>query len=246
MDSCVVVSGHSGGIGSELVAALLEKGFKVVGIDKAKSNNSEIEEIVLELEQLVENKVFLDEFRDQVSSIIGQRSLVALINNAAKQNLGALSQLSPAAMQHSICVNSIAPVILAQILEKSLARSRGTIINVTSVHAVQTKPRFAAYAASKAALSAYSRSMSIEWGDRIRTIELRPAAIATPMLEAGFQDIPDSRKLLDEFHPTREIGDARELAYFILQLVQNKSSFLNGAVINYDGGISSCLKDPDS
>ena len=121
----------------------------------------------------------------------------------------------------------------------------GVILNISSIHATQTKLGFSAYAASKSALSAYSRSMSIEWGEGIKVLEIRPAAISTQMLEDGFTSNPAARKALDKLHPSGAIASPAELARQALTLVLHAESFLNGSVIAFDGGISNCLLDPD-
>ena len=144
----------------------------------------------------------------------------------------------------SFRVNVVAPLFLTRLLAPHLESAAGTVINVGSIHATLSKASFGAYAISKSALAGLSRAMAIELGARIRTIEVRPAAIATPMLEAGFSDRPDRRTLLDQYHPSGAIATPGEVADIVRGLVETRARFANGAVVNVDGGISHVLHDP--
>ena len=134
---------------------------------------------------------------------------------------------------------------LIRMLAGRLSATGGTVLNIGSVHATQTKRGFAPYSVSKAALSGVTRACAIEYGRQFRTVELRPAAIATSMLEAGFEAMPEKRALLDSYHPTAEIGRPEEVAQVCLAVLELPGRFLNGSVINFDGGISFALHDPD-
>ena len=73
---------------------------------------------------------------------------------------------------------------------------------------------------------------------------ISPAAVKTNMLQEGFKDDLNSTVELQQYHPTNSIGNPNELATLVVSIFKNNLSFLNGACINFDGGISSRLHDP--
>lgn len=241
----VIVTGSSGDIGSSVNQTLSEAGFSVVGVDCRPGKNTEFAHIELDLALLVDEAETGSAFRSEVLSAVGDLPLAGIINLAATQVLGDIDTLDPQAYLQSFKVNALAPLMLARLFLDELTSDRSTVINISSIHASLTKRRFSAYSTSKAAMSGLTRALSIELGSRLRVIEIRPAAIATTMLEAGFAGREEERRALDRYHPSGHIGTPQEVSGLCLALLENESPFLNGAVINMDGGIAHILHDPD-
>jgi NAD(P)-dependent dehydrogenase (short-subunit alcohol dehydrogenase family) len=146
--------------------------------------------------------------------------------------------------QRTLNVNLLAPFFLTQALVRVLAEAGGSVVNISSIHARLTKPQFVAYATSKAALSAMTRSMCLELGQRLRVNAIEPAAIETEMLKQGLVDTEGAYEILKDYHPVGRIGSPNEVARAAVWLCSNESSFTNGACVLVDGGISNALHDP--
>lgn len=101
-----------------------------------------------------------------------------------------------------------------------------------------------AYATSKAALAGLTRALAVDLGGRVRVNAIAPAAISTPMLEAGFEGRPESRAELDRFHPAGRIGRPDEVARAAVWLASEESGFLTGATLAVDGALGVRLHDP--
>ena len=119
--------------------------------------------------------------------------------------------------------------------------------NVTYLIVVSyvTKPKFISYATTKAGLEGLTRSLAVDIGSAVRVNMISPAAIDTPMLRASFNNNNEAYNELEKFHPTNSIGHADEIALIILSILNRDLSFLNGSIINLDGGIGSRLHDPN-
>jgi len=128
-------------------------------------------------------------------------------------------------------------------LEK-LKVSKGSVVNITSIHAALTKPGFSTYAMSKAAMDGMTRSLAVELGRDVRINAIAPAAISTPLLEAGFENRLDEFKQLADMHPTGKIGTPADVASLALYLVSEEAAFINGSILGLDGGIRGRLHDP--
>ena len=241
-----IVTGAAGTIGQALVVVFHQAGYAVIAIDRT-APPSELpcqHYIEADLDRFVSDEDYAESLLSSIRSLVGDGSLHVLVNNAATQVLGAVEELDRGDWSKSINTNTLAPFFWIQGLLEQLESANGSVINIGSIHARLTKPRFTAYATSKAALTGLTQSLAVELGDRVRINAISPAAIDTPMLRAGLEH--DGKKLqeLADFHPTRSIGQAAEVAEVALTMAQGSLRFLNGSTINVDGGIGVRLHDP--
>lgn len=111
-------------------------------------------------------------------------------------------------------------------------RRGGTIVNVSSVHAQETTPLVAAYAAAKAGLLSLTRSAAIEGKPLgIRANAVLPGAVQTPMLREN----PNVRSGVEKLDPAT-IGRPEDIAAAIAYLASDDSRFIEGAMLRADGG----------
>lgn len=106
-----------------------------------------------------------------------------LVHNAAIGLYGACSSHSPARQQELLRINLEAPIWLTQLCLQALLRTRGKVAFITSIASQLPAPRIAAYAASKAALEGFARSLRSEMGHRLQVQVIRPGPIRTAMHE---------------------------------------------------------------
>ncbi len=122
-----------------------------------------------------------------------------------------------------------------------LCKQGGAIINTASSAGVVGIPRCDAYTASKGATVALTRSLASEYGKyKVRTNCIAPAAIATPMIQESNpdDDFFDSNYFIKVRTPLRRWGEPEEVAKLALFLASDESSYINGAIITADGGIT--------
>ncbi|TCZ65451.1 SDR family NAD(P)-dependent oxidoreductase [Roseicella aquatilis] len=164
--------------------------------------------------------------------------LDALVNNAGISpkgpggaRLGAI-QTSLEDWNWVFQVNFFSSIMLARGLIEELQRTRGAVVNVTSIAGSRVHPfAGAAYATSKAALMALTREMAHDFGPRgIRVNALSPGEIDTAILSPG------TEKIVEEQIPMRRLGKPTEVAKTIYFLCTEASSYVNGAEIHVNGG----------
>jgi NAD(P)-dependent dehydrogenase (short-subunit alcohol dehydrogenase family) len=246
----VLVTGAAGGIGCAVVEALSSEGWAVIGTDHPNVVPSSqllgicYDWIPFDLALLSCNQEEVNKFVNHVFAAAASCDLLGIVHNAALQIVGDFLSLSIPEWLDTFSINLFAPVAISQALLPILESHRGSIVYIGSIHSQLTKPGFTAYATSKAALAGLTRSMAVELGESIRVNAVEPAAIATPMLEAGFASSPDMRAQLDAFHPAGSIGSPDDVARAVLFLLDPANSFLNGCVLPLGGGIHSRLHDP--
>lgn len=128
-------------------------------------------------------------------------------------------------------VNFFASIVLARGLQEELSAARGSVVNVTSIAGSRVHPfAGAAYATSKAALSALTREMAHDFGPLgVRVNAIAPGEIETAILSPGTDKIVDGL-------PMRRLGQPREVADAIWFLCSDQSSYISGAEIQVNGG----------
>ncbi|TFW28650.1 SDR family NAD(P)-dependent oxidoreductase [Massilia horti] len=108
----------------------------------------------------------------------------------------------------------------------------GAIVNVSSVHAVETEPLIAPYAAAKTALVSLTRSAALEGKPKgIRVNAVLPGAIDTDMLWSNPNVKSGQEKIA-----TNDVGKAEDVAAAILYLASDDAAFVQGAMLRVDGG----------
>jgi len=163
--------------------------------------------------------------------------LNALVNNAAispkaegGKRLGSI-ETDTRTWDQVFQVNFFAPIMLARGLIKDLEKGRGSIVNITSIAGSHVHPfAGAAYATSKAALSALTREMAADFGPYgIRVNAISPGEIETSILSPGTEELVKDI-------PLRRLGEPDEVAKTIYFLCSEHSSYVCGAEIHVNGG----------
>jgi NAD(P)-dependent dehydrogenase (short-subunit alcohol dehydrogenase family) len=251
-DRSVLITGAAGGIGSALVKHLNTEGWRVIATDRPEAcppptyqTGPAVHWLPGDLEPLASAGEPLESFALEVVELSRGAPLSAIVHNAALQRLGSFADLTIADWQTSLAVNLLAPVAISRRLLGELISSRGSIVHISSIHSQLTKAQFTAYATSKAALSGLTRALSVEIGHLVRVNAIEPAAIRTPMLEAGFADHPELLAKLEAFHPSGSIGLPLDVARAVSYLIDPANSFLNGCSLKLGGGIHNRLHDPE-
>ena len=244
----VLITGAAGGIGRATIHLFAEKGWRVIGIDRSPFGKDFPADGLF-----IQADVSRPETLASVFSQVQQytRKLSALVNNAAVQVAKPIIETTVEEWD-MVIANNLRPAFLFAKLTYPLfkAAGEGAIVNVSSVHAVQTSTNIAAYAASKGALLALTRATAIEFApDNIRVNAVLPGAVDTPMLRAGLDrghltgdDIVTRLDNLARKTVNGRVGRPEEIAHAIYFLADDtQSSFMTGQALIVDGGATARL-----
>lgn len=147
--------------------------------------------------------------------------------------------------ERTFAVNTTGAMTVCRAALPQLRRRRGTIVNIASVAAFNSGPGMTSYAASKAALVAYTRSIANAHGaDGLRANVLAPGWVRTPMSDMEMDELArrNGTSREQEFELVRQriglkrIADASEIAACCLFLASDEASFVTGSVLLADGG----------
>ncbi|MCF6277510.1 MAG: SDR family oxidoreductase [Anaerolineales bacterium] len=244
----VLITGASGGIGRATVALFAQKGWCVIGVDIAEYDDS-FPKNGLFIQADISRASAMEEIFMQAQDFT--ESLDALVNNAALQIAKPILETSVEEWDAVMTAN-LRSVFLGVKLAHPLLKAKGggAIVNVSSVHAIQTSANIAAYAASKGGLLALTRAMAIEFApDEIRVNAILPGAVDTQMLRAGLgrghvggENIESRLENLARKTVSGKVGTPAEIASAIYFLAdKEQSSFMTGQALVVDGGATARL-----
>jgi NAD(P)-dependent dehydrogenase (short-subunit alcohol dehydrogenase family) len=244
----VLVTGAAGGIGRATVHLFTEKGWRVIGVDRNEFGAGFPQNglfIQLGVAHPEEMQVIFEKARSFTDT------LDALVNNAAMQIAKPLIETTVEEWDMVMATNLRSVFLGVKLAHPQLkARGGAAVVNVSSVHAIQTSANIAAYAASKGGILALTRAMAIEFApDNIRVNAVLPGAVDTPMLRAGLgrghlggENMQDRLDNLARKTVNGRIGTPEEIAHAIYFLADNEqSSFMTGQALVIDGGATARL-----
>ena len=217
-----VVTGAAGGIGSALVAAFRDAGYQTIGVDCAAGGG------VTPLD--VTDTAAVTAFASSLES------LDVLVNAAGVLRLR--QEYEPSEFARVVDINLTGTMRMCVACRPALAKARGAIVNIASMHAIFGAPLSPAYAASKAGVVQLTKSLAVAWAeDGIRVNAIAPGWIETPMTVPARSDAARNRAILDRT-PLGRWGTPEDLVGPALFLASDAARFVTGAVLAVDGGYS--------
>jgi NAD(P)-dependent dehydrogenase (short-subunit alcohol dehydrogenase family) len=166
--------------------------------------------------------------------------LDVLVNNAGILGRPGILDTSLDLWERVVAVNQTGPFLGMRAVIPAMRRAGGgSIVNISSALAVVGYGESASYTAAKGALSALTRTVAVELAaERIRVNVVHPGVIETPMVDDAMGDDEVARAAQKDVAPMHRIGVAAEVAAAVLYLASDESSFVTGAALAVDGGLT--------
>jgi 3-oxoacyl-[acyl-carrier protein] reductase len=235
-----LVTGGAGSLGRSVVKALAEQGARVIVADRVTPAEGFWE--VLGVDDASCGSVVM-EVTDEASVIRGLReasdhlagSLDIVVNAAGIGEAQAVETMSFAQWRHMVGVHLDGTFLVARHSVSAMLEQRwGRLICFSSIAATQAIEFQAHYAAAKAGVEAFVRSMSVEVADRGVTVN----AIAPGYFESSLNDLASPQRLarLRDNVPVGRFGDPAEIGALAVYLASNEAAYLTGEVVSPHGG----------
>lgn len=245
MSNLAVITGTSGALGTAIAKRFKQSGYTICGLDITEKDDTNVDLFIeVDLNRFVTHEQTKSEVIAKIKKWAGANTIRTIVNNAAYQYVSKSHPIDVNEILKSYNINVVAPYLLISNLAEQITKSIGCVVNVGSIHTKLTKPGFLAYSTTKAALSALTRGLAIDYEERFRINCIEPASISTPMLLDGFKANPKKLDELESYHPQKRIATPMEVAEMIYLINSSKIRFLHGSCIDMSGGIADRLHDP--
>jgi NAD(P)-dependent dehydrogenase (short-subunit alcohol dehydrogenase family) len=237
----VLITGASRGLGANFSKVLAAEGFKIIGVGRNKKNlksvisnlpNQNLEHEFLQIDITNEQEVF-----EKLSGL----DIYGLVNNAGIANTKLLHEETYSNLSKIFNTNLLGSMNVSNAIIPNMIKNKsGKIINIASTLGYRPLSYVGAYSATKAALIQVTKSQSIELARfNICVNALAPGYILTDINKEQLEG--DAGILLRKKIPLKRFATAEELDVIISMLLNRHNTYMTGAVIAVDGGLSAGL-----
>jgi 3-oxoacyl-[acyl-carrier protein] reductase len=238
----VIITGASRGIGKGIALTLASHGANIAfsyrkSVDSANDLVSQITHLGVNCKAYKSNAASFEESQKLVDDVLNDfETFDILINNAGITKDNLLIRMSETDFDKVIDVNLKSVFNMVKAAQRVfLKKKSGSIINISSIVGVKGNAGQSNYAASKAGIIGFSKSIALELGSRnIRSNVVAPGFIETEMTAELSEDIVNN---WIQGIPLKRGGKPEDVANLCLFLASDLSTFITGQVINVDGGM---------
>ena len=247
-----VITGGSDGIGLGIAKAFAREGANLLLIGKdpeklQKARQALLNEFGVQVHTLSADLSKTETVTEVVKDI--ERLLPTvdiLVNNAGLGKFVPFEQVDNTLYDAHFNLNVKAPYFLTQSLLPALVKSKGNVINISSYFAHRMLPNRATtvYSATKGALNSFTKALAFEVGHLgVRVNAIAPGSISTPQFNRNLQALTPEKQaafeaMVKEIYPLQHIGTPEDIAKACIFLASDNASWITGAVLAVDGGLT--------
>lgn len=226
-----LVTGGSRGIGRTIIESLLTEGYEVWYLSRSKAEGLEANHISCDMADR-------ESVASALEAVVSEATYIdVLVNNAGITRDGLIMRMKDEAWDDVIAVNLTSVFLTCRRIGRLMATQRkGAIVNISSVVGIVGNGGQTNYAASKAGIIGFSKSLAKELAGRnVRVNVVAPGFIETAMTEVLSEKLKEQIK--DQI-PLSRIGNTEEVAQSVAFLASDKASYITGQVLAVDGGMA--------
>jgi len=227
----IIVTGGGRGIGRGITESFVDAGANVIicGRHEPENLTGNTHFISLDIRQTDSANALIDFALEKTDRID------CLVNNAGGGPPVASKDASPRLTESVIKLNLLAPINLAQAAYYHVKKTKGSIINISSVSATRSSPRSVAYGAAKAGLLNVTTSLAMEWAPDVRVNAIIVGLVKTEASADHYGGSKGMAHLASQL-PMKRMGTPEDIAKACLFLANSDNSYVSGACLEVFGG----------
>lgn len=239
----ILITGANGGLGRTFAKKFAENGDSLILC--VRNERQDFLEFVSQLQK--KNNIDIDivyfdhtkedEIKECLFPILREKRIDVLVNNAGIEHGGLFQMTKLETIRNVFEVNLFSAMFIAQQTVRSMMkRKSGCIINIASIAGLDLKEGNCAYGVSKAALIAFTKTLSKE----VAALGIRVNAVAPGLTDTRMAEAmnPKAKEEMIQASSMKRLAKPEEIADVVLYLASPEASFINGQVIRIDGGMS--------
>jgi 3-oxoacyl-[acyl-carrier protein] reductase len=238
----VLITGASRGLGLAIARKLAATGYRVIAL--ARNNTKQVTSAVAEAKRAKGGSLHfvafdlgkIDEIPDLVRRLRKEFGpLFGLVNNAALGLDGALAMMHNAQIEELVRINTVSPIVLTKYVVRSMmSEGAGRIVNIASIVGFTGYSGLSVYAATKASMLGFTRSLAREVG----RLGVNVNAVAPGFLETDMTHglAGEQRQQVLRRSALRRLTDVEDVADAVEYLLSDKARSLTGTVLTVDAG----------
>lgn len=242
----VIVTGSSAGFGAAIAAEFVKRGANVVLHGRSAEKLQKISD---ECKKFAKNNQKIISIQGDITNESVQNQLISsavqdfgkldiLINNAGIFRETRLDSYNFKNYVDIMDTNVTAPVALTVKALQFLKKTKGVVINMSSMAAYRSLPHVSAYCMSKAALDAFTKCVAFESAKHgVRINSINPSPFITDVWRDTPDWLDDAQKSCKDIIPMGRFGEVSELVNAVMFLASSQSSFSTGIIFPIDGGL---------
>ncbi|MBV9960402.1 MAG: SDR family oxidoreductase [Acidobacteria bacterium] len=238
-----LITGATSGIGRATALVFAEAGARVAAVGRSEDALASLAEEIRAAGGVclaIRADVTVEAGRIVREALEGFGGLDVLVNAAGHLANGTIEDTTVEAWDAMLNVNLRAVFQLMQEAAPQLERTRGNIVNVSSVTGLRSFPGVLAYCVSKAGVDQLTRCAALELAAKgVRVNAVNPGVVVTEIHKRGGMSEESYAAFLERSkttHPLGRVGEAREVAELILFLASEHAGWITGATYSIDGG----------
>lgn len=240
----VLISGGGSGIGHAICLRLAAEGANVILIDKDLKGGQSVEQElklqntkVLFVQADITSEADVEKVHKEATLFFG--TIDVLVNNAGAAFAENYAMTTLENWNQDIALNLTGHYMLTRLFLPDMeAQGKGAITNISSVNGAQSFGN-PAYSAAKAGVISFTQTLAIEYGPKgIRANVVLPGTIETPVWQTRKDSRPEVFELVKSWYPVGRVGRPEDIAAAVAFLSADEASFVNGASLNVDGGLT--------
>jgi NAD(P)-dependent dehydrogenase (short-subunit alcohol dehydrogenase family) len=247
----VIVTGAAKGIGWGIAKIFIQEGAKVAVVDWDEPNGKKSAQ---EFRDAGGQAIYIkcdvsneEQVKAMIKKVLDEYGRIdILVNNAGVGIYKTVLDASSADWDLCLGVNLKGVFLCSKYAIPHMQTvGKGAIVNISSVHSWATVNGVAPYAASKGGISALTRNMAIDYGPTIRVNAIAPGWVLTPLIQGifdSYSDPADQRQQVERRQVMKRIGVPEDIGYAASFLASDEASFITGAHLFVDGGLTAQLE----